>query len=72
MNLKAKNIKRPLRMVLNSVYQATTGNVKGLCFSGKIESGLLEKGGKYVVMPACGEIVVKGNKVLKKAIPTNK
>ena len=60
MNLTPKNIKKPLRMVLNSIYNSTAGKAKGLCFSGKIESGVLEKGGKYVVMPACGQITVKG------------
>jgi len=59
MTLTPKNIKKPLRMVLNSIYNSTTGKAKGLCFSGKIESGVIEKGGKYVVMPACGQVVIK-------------
>jgi len=57
--LTPKNIKKPLRMVINSVYQSTVGQAKGLCFSGKLEAGILEKGGKYIVMPSCGQVTVK-------------
>jgi len=58
-NLVGKNMKKPLRMVINSVFNATSGQLKGLCFSGRIEHGIVEKGKKYVVMPACGEVTVK-------------
>jgi len=57
--LTPKNIKKPLRMVVNSVYQSTTGQAKGLCFSGKVEAGILEKGSKYIVMPSCGQATIK-------------
>lgn len=59
LKLTPKNIKKPLRMVINSVYQSTVGQAKGLCFSGKVEAGILEKAGKYIVMPSCGQITVK-------------
>ena len=62
MNLAGKNMKKPLRVVINSVFNSTTGQLRNLCFSGRVEHGIVEKDKKYVVMPACAEVLVKGAK----------
>ncbi len=44
LNIPDRDIEKPFRMSINNYYQSNQGKMKGFCLSGKIESGIIQKG----------------------------